>query len=146
MKLTLIAALTWPGRVVGKDNAIPWKLSEDLKRFKALTLGHPVIMGRKTWDSLPFKLPGRTNIVLSHGLSGKPGAKSDVPHHICASLDAALDYAAQAPGGEAVFVIGGASVYAEALPRANRLALTLIHQGLAGSLPPEAGPVGKPDL
>ena len=75
MSLTLIAALTWPGRVIGKDNALPWKLSADLKRFKALTTGHPVIMGRHTWESLPFKLTGRTNLVLSRRTQGLLNAK-----------------------------------------------------------------------
>jgi dihydrofolate reductase len=132
--LTLIAALTWPGRVIGKDNTIPWKLSEDLKRFKALTLGHPVIMGRKTWDSLPFKLPGRSNLVLSRSIGDIAGPKAVAPDLVCTSLDAALTLAAQEPGGEAVFVIGGASVYAEALPRADRLALTLVHHPFEGSV------------
>lgn len=134
MSLVLIAALTWPDRVIGKDNAIPWKLSQDLKRFKELTLGHPVLMGRKTWESLPFKLPGRTNIVLTHHSANTLTRKDAVPDHSCDALDKALALAAQAPGGETVFVIGGASLYAEALPKADRLVLTLIHHPFDGDV------------
>ena len=134
MSLVLIAALTWPERVIGKDNAIPWKLSQDLRRFKELTLGHPVLMGRKTWESLPFKLPGRTNIVLTHTVA-KPSTRADAaPDQICGSLDQALALAAQAPGGETVFVIGGATLYEQALPKADRLALTLIHHRFEGDV------------
>lgn len=132
MSLTLIAALTWPGRVIGKDNAIPWRLKDDLRRFKALTLGHPVVMGRRTWESLPFKLEGRTNIVLSghaHGLINPKGASPDAH---CTTLAEALAAAAAAPGGDSAYVIGGSRVYAEALPLATHLALTLVHHPFDG--------------
>lgn len=158
MTLTLVCALTWPGRVIGRANAIPWKIGEDLRRFKALTLGHPVVMGRRTWESLPFKLPGRANLVLSSrgaadiaprpaaaqvsgvsgaarasGSSGSSGAGSgEAPDRVCASLEEALQAAAAAEGGESVFCIGGARVFAAALPLAGALALTLIHHGFEG--------------
>jgi dihydrofolate reductase len=128
VSLILIAALTWPGRVLGKDNAIPWKIGEDQKRFKALTTGHPVVMGRHTWESLPFKLPGRTNLVLSGQAHGLVNAKGSAPDGQCQTLDQALELAAKAHGGETVFIIGGAKVYAEALARADHLCLTLVHR------------------
>ncbi len=131
MTLTLVAALTWPGRVIGRDGAIPWRLPEDLRRFKSLTLGHPVVMGRRTWDSLPFKLPGRTNIVLSRD-PGRGAWTGPLPDILAPGLEEALAAAQGAPGGAEVFVIGGAQVYAQALPRADRLALTLIHHPFDG--------------
>jgi dihydrofolate reductase len=117
--LTLIAAVAKNG-VIGIDNRLPWRLPADLKHFKALTLGHTVIMGRKTWESLPagFRpLPGRRNIVVTRndGYQAEGAA-------IAASLPAAV---AAADGGEA-FVIGGAELYAAALPLADRLQLTEI--------------------
>jgi dihydrofolate reductase len=134
VSLALIAALTWPERVIGKDNAVPWKLSADLKRFKELTLGHPVLMGRRTWESLPFKLPGRANLVLTRRPDQALAAKDAGPDGVSDSLDKALALAAKAPGGKTVFVIGGASLYAEALPRADRLVLTLIHHPFEGDV------------
>lgn len=120
-RLSLIAALA-RNRVIGHNNAMPWHLPEDLKRFKALTLGHPVIMGRKTWDSiiaiLGKPLPGRTSIVISRQLDSLPSGAL-----LARSLDEAI--MACPPGGEA-FVIGGAEIYALALPRASRLYLTEI--------------------
>jgi len=134
VSLTLIAALTWPGRVIGKDNAIPWKLSEDLRRFKAATLGHPVIMGRQTWDSLPFKLPGRSNGVLSRQAKPLVNARGETPDFLADSLQGALDLARLQTGGQDVFVIGGAQLYAAALPLADRLLLTQIHHAFEGNV------------
>jgi dihydrofolate reductase len=127
MKLALIAAMA-EGRVIGLGNALPWKLGEDLKRFKRLTLGHPVVMGRRTWESLPFKpLPGRENIVLSRtpGFEA-PGAT------VCATLKQAVGELA--PSFPLAFVIGGAGLFAEALPVAERLYLTLIHHPFQGDV------------
>jgi dihydrofolate reductase len=120
-RLSLIAALA-RNRVIGRNNAMPWHLPEDLKRFKALTLGHPVIMGRKTWDSivaaLGKPLPGRTSVVISRSLqSVPPGAL------LARTLDEAI---AACPASDEVFVIGGAEIYALALPFAARLYLTEI--------------------
>jgi len=119
-RLSLIAALAANG-VIGRDNTMPWHLPEDLKRFRALTMGHPMIMGRKTWDSLGRPLPGRTSIVVSRqpGLS-IPGAI------VVPSLAAAQQAAAQAEGGADAFIIGGAQLYALALPHVQRLLLTEI--------------------
>ena len=132
-KVILIAALTWPGRVIGRDGGLVWKLSEDLKRFKALTLGHPVVMGRKTWDSLPFKLPGRSNLVVSHQAAVKSLGKDALqPDGLYGSLDSALAAAALMPGGDAIYVMGGAQLYEQALPKATGLALTFIHHPFEG--------------
>ncbi|HTB35193.1 MAG TPA: dihydrofolate reductase [bacterium] len=134
MALTIIAALGWPGRVIGADNKLPWSLPEDLQRFKALTMGHPVLMGRKTWDSLPFKLPGRSNLVLSRSTTVESKPKGGAPDGVFADLDAALAAAAKLPGAEQVFVIGGAQLFALALPRAQRLALTLVRHPFTGDV------------
>ncbi|WP_310452472.1 dihydrofolate reductase [Sulfuritalea sp.] len=126
-KLTLIAAVARNG-VIGIDNRLPWHLPADLKHFKALTSGHAVIMGRKTWESLPAKfrpLPGRRNIVVTHDASYR--AEGAV---VALSLPAALA-AAEGEGGEA-FLIGGAELYATALPLADRLQLTEIDASFEG--------------
>ena len=122
-RLTLIAAVARNG-VIGNDNALPWRLPEDLKHFKELTLGHPIIMGRKTWSSLGRPLPGRRNIVISRDPDFK--ASGGI---VVASLAAAL--AACADAAEA-FVIGGAEIYALALPVAHRLQLTEIDRDFPG--------------
>jgi len=126
-RITLIAAVA-KNRVIGAGNALPWRLPEDLKRFKALTLGHPVIMGRKTWESLGRPLPGRTNIVVSRsaGFSAAGAMRAG-------SLDEALA-AAAATHSDEVFVIGGADIYRQALPRAQRLQLTEIDLDFAGDV------------
>jgi dihydrofolate reductase len=120
--ISLIAALASNG-VIGRENKMPWHLPEDLKRFKALTTGHPIIMGRKTFESLGKPLPGRTNIVVSRASKG-PGF---VP-----SLEAAFEAALAAPGSDEIFVIGGAQIYEAALPRADRLYLTLLDDVVDG--------------
>lgn len=125
--ITLIAAIG-QGGVIGAGGQLPWHLPEDLKHFKRLTTGKPVIMGRKTWLSLPpqFRpLPGRTNIVLSAG-----GWQPDVPGVLMAtSLQHALQQAGSVPE---VMVIGGAQVYALALPLAHRLELTEVDVAVPG--------------
>ncbi len=115
--LTLVAAIARNG-VIGKDNRLPWHLPEDLAHFKALTTGHAVIMGRKTWDSLParFKpLPRRLNIVVTRDAAFR--AEGTVIVH---SLPAAV----AAAGNDAAFVIGGAEIYALALPLASHIEFT----------------------
>jgi dihydrofolate reductase len=109
--------------VIGREGALPWRLGSDMNRFKALTMGKPVIMGRKTWDSLPKKpLPGRKNIVLTRDKDFRAdGAWSF--SDFAAALAAARAMAA-ADGAEEVSVIGGAALYALALPVADRLYLT----------------------
>lgn len=141
MPLTLIAALTWPGRVIGLDGKLPWKLGEDLKRFKALTMGHAVLMGRKTWDSLPAPskpLPGRLNIVLTRLTALRArGANSVQTLDQAVDLsrlwfDQRFDQGEPLPQDPRLFVIGGAETYALALPKADRMALTLIHHPFEG--------------
>jgi dihydrofolate reductase len=126
MELHLIYARARNG-VIGRDNTLPWHLPEDLAHFKRLTLGCPVIMGRKTWDSLPPKfrpLPGRSNIVITHQTDWhSPGA---TPAN---SLEAALSKCAQA---NHVWVIGGAQIYAQALPLATTVEVTEIDADFEG--------------
>ena len=125
-RLTIVAAVARNG-TIGRDGDLLWRLPEDLAHFRALTMGHPVIMGRKTWDSLPAKfrpLQGRRNIVLSRD----GGLKLDGAE-VFASLDDAL---AATAGAEQVFVVGGAQLYALALPLADRLALTEIDADFEG--------------
>jgi dihydrofolate reductase len=122
-QLVLIVAMA-RDRVIGMNGQMPWHLSADLKRFKALTMGHPIVMGRKTYDSIGRALPGRRNIVVSRN------EKLAVNDADCAtSLRAALDLAAKA---EQVFVIGGEQIYRLALPLADRIELTEIDTTVAG--------------
>jgi dihydrofolate reductase len=110
--------------VIGRDNTLPWHLSDDLRRFKALTLGKPMLMGRKTFESIGKPLPGRTSLVLSRSQDwARPGAT--VVH----SLEQALERAGTAPE---LVVIGGAEVYRLALERAQRIYLTRVHEDVAG--------------
>jgi len=117
--ITLVLAAAENG-VIGAKGAIPWRLPDDMKRFKALTMGKPVVMGRKTWDSLPKKpLPGRENIVVTRDEAFQAeGAR--VVHSIADVLK-----------GE-VMVIGGAEIYRAALPLATRIELTEVHGEFAG--------------
>lgn len=119
----MIAALA-ENHVIGCDNQLPWHLPADLKHFKALTLGKPIIMGRKTWDSLGRPLPGRLNLVVSR----QPDLQLDGAE-VFATLDAALVRAnawAQANGADELMLIGGAQLYELSLPRAERLYLTRV--------------------
>lgn len=120
-RIALVVAVAGNG-VIGFEGGMPWHLPGDLKHFQALTLGHPVVMGRRTWDSLPRRpLKGRTNIVLSSRAA--EGAEADGAlwsRNLPAGLDLARA-AAMREGRADVFVIGGAGVFAEALPLAQRL-------------------------
>jgi dihydrofolate reductase len=130
MQINLIWAQA-RGRVIGKDGAMPWHLPEDLAHLKRTTLGCPVIMGRKTWDSIPAKfrpLPGRTNIVLTRQTDWKEnGAQrtSDLPEALlfCEQLASKPD---------AVWVIGGAQIYTQALPFAHKIIITEIEATFEG--------------
>jgi len=121
--LSLIAARARNG-VIGRDNALPWHLPEDLKYFKATTLGHPILMGRKTYDSIGRPLPGRTSIVITRNPEWRADGCIVVP-----SIDTALQAVADR---DEVFVIGGSELYAQTLPRADRLYLTEIDADFAG--------------
>lgn len=117
--VSLIAALDRQG-AIGKGNALPWHLPDDLKRFKALTLGKPLLMGRKTAESLGRALPGRRNLVLT-----RSGQAPFAGMEAVASLDAALTIA-HSQGAEELCVIGGGELYALCLPHAMRMHLTLV--------------------
>ncbi len=122
-RVCLVAAVARNG-VIGAGGKLPWRLPEDLRHFKALTLGHPVIMGRRTWESLGGPLPGRENIVLTRSPGyDAPGA------HVAASLQAVL---ALCTGEPVVFVIGGGELYAAALPFADAMVITEIGRDYAG--------------
>ena len=122
-RVSMIAAIGAETRALGKDNKLLWHLPEDLKYFKQTTLGHAVIMGRKTYESIGKPLPSRTNIVVTRTPTFKAeGCK------VVDSLDNALAYARALtnPGSNEIFIIGGAEIYAQALPITDRLYLTLI--------------------
>jgi len=125
MEVIIIAAMA-ENRVIGKDNALPWSLKEDMAHFKELTMGCPCIMGRKTWESLPKRpLPGRLNVVISRSLSA-----ADAPEAaVLSSLQDAIQHCA---GHEKIFICGGASIYREALALADTIELTVIHRQYEG--------------
>ena len=122
MELVLIVARARNG-VIGNAGTMPWHLPSDLKRFKRITIGKPVIMGRKTFDSIGKALPGRQNIVLTRDASWRAEGVTVVANLAEAVAAAGLDPHARAEG---VMVIGGAQIYAEALPLATRIELTEI--------------------
>lgn len=122
-RVYLVAAVARNG-VIGAKGAMPWHLPEDLKHFKKLTLGHPVIMGRRTWDSLPRALPGRENIVLTRSADRDIEGAS-----VAASLHGAL---ALCVGEPTAFVIGGAEIYRMALPLCDGMVLTEIDRDYEG--------------
>ena len=121
-EIVLVLAMADNG-VIGKDGGIPWHISEDMKRFKALTMGHTVVMGRKTWDSLPKKpLPGRVNVVVTRQKDW---------HAEGATTASSLGQATSGTSG-VVIIIGGAEIYERALPLASRIELTEVHRNFDG--------------
>jgi dihydrofolate reductase len=134
MLVSIIAAVAENG-VIGRDGKLPWHLSADLRRFKQLTMGHTIIMGRHTWESIGRPLPGRRMIVISR----QPEYRIDVTSvDLATSLDGALALA-RAAGDDEAFIIGGGALYREALPRADRL----YHTGVRANVP---GDVYFPDV
>ncbi len=129
MLLSLIVAAS-ENNVIGKNNQLPWHLPDDLRRFKALTRGHPIIMGRKTFESIGRVLPDRINIVVSETLEVAPTGTQ-----LANSLSAAL---ALVKGSEEAFVIGGSQLFQMSAPLADRLYLTRVHATIDGDvfLPP----------
>ena len=129
MMTPLISLVVARGRngVIGRDGDLPWRLRSDLQRFKAITIGKPCLMGRKTWESLPPKpLPGRLNLVLTKDESYEADGMAEGAVG-CASLDEAIEIAretAEEDGVEEICVIGGTALFAAALPRARRLYIT----------------------
>ena len=124
--LSAIVAVSENG-AIGIDGDLPWRLSADLKRFKEITMGHHMVMGRKTWESIGRPLPGRTSVVVTHQ------AEYDVPDGVLVadSFDAALELCGT---DDEVFVIGGAALFELALPRAQRLYLTVVHAEVDGDV------------
>ena len=129
MKISLIVAMA-QNHVIGRNNQMPWHLSEDLQYFKRTTMGKPLIMGRNTFESIGKALPGRTNIVVSRN-----SAYAATGIQLVNSLDNALQLAAQecsVNGASEVMVMGGAQIYTQALALADRLYLTQIHANVEG--------------
>ena len=122
-RIYLVAAVAANG-IIGVNGQLPWRLPEDLQHFKRLTMGHPIIMGRKTWESLKAPLPGRDNIVITR----QPGYEAPGAA-VANSLEAAL---ALCLGEAVVFVIGGAGLFAESLPIADGLVMTEIYRDFEG--------------
>jgi len=124
-KLTLVVAIAKNG-VIGRDGDLPWRLSSDMKRFKAATMGKPVLMGRKTWDSLPKKpLPGRQNLVLTR--DAEFAATGAWVYTDLSAMLAAARSMAKAAGVEEACVIGGAQLYKAVVPLADRIVLTEVN-------------------
>jgi dihydrofolate reductase len=124
--VTIVAAVARNG-CIGKDGALPWRIPEDLKRYRAITMGKVIVMGRKTWESIPEKfrpLPGRTNVVVTR--------QDDYPLPAGVERMPSLDAALAAHAGADVVINGGGLLYAEAMPRADALDLTHVHRDVVG--------------
>ena len=124
--ITIIVALTQEG-IIGKSNDLPWSLPKDMAHFKSVTTGNPVIMGRKTWDSIPSKyrpLPNRHNIVVSRNMQQEE--KIDVCKNMNQAIQKAQSYNTE------IFIIGGAQIYALALPHAKKMLISHIHKNYEG--------------
>ncbi|MEP7454724.1 dihydrofolate reductase [Phyllobacterium sp. SB3] len=129
--ISFVVAIAQNG-VIGRDNDLPWRLSSDLKRFKAVTMGKPIIMGRKTWDSLGKPLPGRTNIVITRdpafGVDGVVSARSLDEALLIAGSHAAADQA------DEICIIGGGEIFRQSLGRADRLYVTWVLANIEGDV------------
>ena len=122
-ELIIVAAIARNG-VIGVDNGLPWRLKADLQHFRALTMGHPILMGRKTWESLGRPLPGRRNFVVTRDAQFHAEG-TEIFHDTEEAIAAATD-------ADRLFVIGGAQIYTTLLPRADRLELTEIGADVSG--------------
>lgn len=129
MMISLIAAMA-ENRVIGQNNQLPWHLPADLKHFKRLTMGKPVVMGRRTFDSIGRPLPGRTNIIITADTGFRAQQDCIVVHSIKEAFEAAAKVAGSK---DELMVIGGASLYKQTLPLADRIYLTLIHHDVEGN-------------
>jgi dihydrofolate reductase len=124
MKISIIAAIG-RNRELGKDNKLIWNIQEDLQRFRKITKGHPIIMGRKTFESIGRVLPNRTNIIITRNLSfsfARPGLAK-----LAGSLEDAIKLAQKEKGSEEIFIIGGGQIYQQAISLADKLYLTIIN-------------------
>ncbi|OHB18545.1 MAG: hypothetical protein A2854_00230 [Parcubacteria group bacterium RIFCSPHIGHO2_01_FULL_56_18] len=133
--ISIVAAIGL-NRVLGKDNQLLWHIPDDFKRFKQLTLGHPIIMGRKTFESilatLGKPLPGRTNIVITRDASRLNLDEGFTKPLIVSSIEEAIEKAKQAPGSDEIFIGGGGEIYRQSLPLVDKLYLTLIEDDKEG--------------
>lgn len=120
--LSIIVAVAENG-VIGDNNSLLWHISEDLRNFKRITSGHPVVMGRRTFESLGRPLPNRTNVVIT---------RQDIAFEGCTVVHSLAEAVAMFPADEEVFIIGGAQIYAEALPLADRFYLTRVGRSYEG--------------
>ncbi len=125
-EISIIVAMA-QNRVIGKDGTIPWHIPEDLQHFKAMTINHAVIMGRKTWESIGHPLPQRTNIIISRKNITTTHDSKTVP-----SLNLAIQYAAARH--DKIFIIGGGEIYTEALPLADTIHITLLDRNVSGTV------------
>jgi dihydrofolate reductase len=123
MRYSLIVAMS-ENRVIGRDGGLPWRLSADLRRFKRLTMGHHIVMGRKTYDSIGRPLPGRTSVVISRDGNYAPDGVL-----LARSIDHAKQLASQ---DTEVFFIGGGEIYRQVLPEVDRIYVTLVHAEVDG--------------
>ena len=119
-KISIVAAIG-RNRELGKDNKLLWNIPDDLKHFKEVTSGHPIIMGRKTFESIGRPLPKRLNIVITRDRNYKPEGVT-----LCNSLEEAIGIASKAHGGDEIMIIGGGQIFTQALPLTDRLYLTRI--------------------
>lgn len=122
-RLSILVAMA-RNRTIGMDNTLPWRCPEDLKRFKALTMGHAIVMGRKTYDSIGRPLPGRTTIVVTRN--------AHLRIEGCTVVHSLEEAIAACPAGEEAFIVGGAELYAQALARVDTLHITEIAQDVEG--------------
>ena len=131
MNLSILVAVAENG-VIGREGQLPWHLSSDLRRFKRLTMGHAILMGRKTWESIGRPLPGRTSIVISRQTDYQPGHDGVL---VATNLDEALAQARRLDAeADEAFIIGGAGIYEMCLPRADRLLVTRVHAQIEGDV------------
>lgn len=126
--LILVAAMD-ENRAIGKDGTLPWRIPEDLARFKALTLGHCLLMGRKTYDSIGRPLPGRTTIVVTR----QPGWPAPAGVHVVHTVDEGIELAATLRPDQPLMVVGGAEIYRQTLDLATRLEITHVHTKVDGA-------------
>lgn len=130
MRKALIVAMA-RNRVIGRNNQLPWYLPGDLRYFKQATMGKPIIMGRKTWESIGRPLPGRMNVVISRNPEWQAPAGTVAAESLAAALVIA-EAQAELEGGEEVMIIGGGQIYAEALPTVDRIYITQVHAEVDG--------------
>ncbi len=127
MKISAVVAVAGKNRVIGKKGGLPWHLPEELKRFKEITTNHPIIMGRKTHESIGKILPNRTNIIITRDPNFK--VEGGI---VVGSLDEALHSAQGKPGEDEIFIIGGGQIYQESMGMLDKLYLTYIDKEVEG--------------